>query len=87
MITEIEDFSGTELLLNDLHPNLDPPDDDDPVAPFDIRLRVMLNNDGYVVRDWPDMTEGQKEAYQSRLTGEVRDDEGYLADPDTGRRW
>lgn len=49
---ELESRHKIELYLADLHPDLDPPDDDGEIQPFDAALAAWLGQNDYTSLDW-----------------------------------
>ena len=51
---DLERKHKIELYLEDLHPDLDPPDNDDEVLPFDAKLAEWLYQNDHTIFDWYD---------------------------------
>lgn len=49
---ELERKHHIELYLEDLHDDLDPPDNEDEIPPFDAALAAWLEQNDYTILDW-----------------------------------
>ena len=49
---DLERQHRIELYLEDLHDDLDPPDDEDEIPPFDAALAAWLDQNDYTILDW-----------------------------------
>lgn len=72
---ELERKHKIELYLEDLHPDLDPPDNDYEIPPFDVKLAEWLYRNDYTMLDWYEGVAAIREESEAVL-GCIFDDRG-----------
>jgi hypothetical protein len=64
---ELERKHRIELYLEDLHDDLDPPDDETEVPPFDAALAAWLEQNDYTILDWYEGVAAVREESEAAL--------------------